>query len=77
VSQLCKGQTDGDDALISRGRATLERIASLEPRMGTDRVDKLHARVLLSEPERACGYSRDGDQDLDTKALEMENSDGE
>lgn len=30
----------------------------------TDRIDKVHARDLLEQPDRACGYSRDGYEEI-------------
>jgi hypothetical protein len=74
VAKMCKAYTDGDDALMASARADLRRIASLPGEMQTDHIDRIHAKILIEEPERACGYSRDGDQDLDTRTLEMQNN---
>jgi len=35
-------------------------------------MDMRHARMLLKQPELACEYSRDGQQELDKKKFENE-----
>ena len=74
VALLC--WADRDDAAATsatEGRAILEQILAgkfdgPDPR-NTDATDKRHARELLNDPSIACGYSRDGVQDLDESKI--------
>ncbi|MFT7579736.1 MAG: hypothetical protein ACI9MR_001402 [Myxococcota bacterium] len=34
-----------------------------------EEIDIAHGHLLLASPEIACGYSRDGQQNLDTSKL--------
>jgi hypothetical protein len=61
---LCLGNASGDAARLAEGRAALERALELESFQTTDALDREHARALMAEPARACGYSRDGWHDL-------------
>jgi tetratricopeptide (TPR) repeat protein len=70
VTQLCIGQQRKDDALVAQGRASLERAAAITPRGEKERIDVAHSKALLADPKLACGYSRDGQQDLDASKLE-------
>jgi hypothetical protein len=72
VTQLCIGTSEKDDAMIAKGKATIERYLTLEPTMEAERVDLRHGRLLLADPDMACGYSRDGQQDLDESKLEKQ-----
>jgi hypothetical protein len=72
VSQLCKGEKSKDEALVVAGRATLLRARALAPEGDTDVTDLRHIDMLLANPKLACGYSRDGQQDLDEKKLEAQ-----
>jgi len=70
ASQLCLGQSRGDDALVQAGLGSLRRAATLPVgSQATDRVDLAHVRLLLADPSLACGYSRDGQQERDREAL--------
>jgi hypothetical protein len=69
VSQLCLGDKSKDDSLIEQGIATLGRIAGLRAQADTEVVDKQHAKMLIANPDLACEYSRDGQQDLDESKL--------
>ena len=68
VTQLCRG-TKGDADKLASGQATLTRARTLSVTSETDRIDRAHIDRLLEDPEIACGYSRDGQQDLDTDKL--------
>jgi hypothetical protein len=57
---LCMADKRSSEDASGRGRGVLNRALTLEQRIGTDAIDIEHARVLLREPENACGYSRDG-----------------
>ncbi len=65
---LCIGHDDGDAARLEQGRQILEQAVVLENYQTTDRYDRQHAHILMAEPDRACGYSRDGWIDLSDAA---------
>lgn len=69
AARLCFAERRGDDAVRAQGVAALRRVIALPPRFATERIDVRHARMLLEDPSLACGYSRDGQQELDEKAL--------
>ena len=50
------------------GREALEGAMRLTHLQSTDRIDVDHARIMLAEPGKACGYSRDGWVDLKESA---------
>ncbi len=59
-----------NQALMDEGKAVVEAYLKLEPADEKDEIDQKHGRLMLADPSMACGYSRDGQQDLDTKKLE-------
>lgn len=71
VSQLCLAQRDDDAALLAKGRASLEQVLAMRVDTEKDRIDLRHARMLLDDPGLACGYSRDGQEDVDASKLEQ------
>lgn len=70
VTQLCIGSSKKDPAMLEKGKATVNAYRKLTPRSDKDRIDLRHGQALLDDPRIACGYSRDGQQDLDTAKLE-------
>jgi tetratricopeptide (TPR) repeat protein len=56
---LCAGNKENDDGLAAEGLELLRRISSLKNFLYTDQIDREHSQILLSEPSRACEYSRD------------------
>lgn len=71
VTELCIGtKRKGDEAMLAAGRATLERMLALPAETPSDVIDQRHARMLLEDPELACEYSRDGQQELDEEKME-------
>jgi hypothetical protein len=56
---LCVGREDDRQELVAEGRSLLERVPQLDDLIPTDPIDRRSAARLLSEPDRACGYSRD------------------
>lgn len=70
VAYVCAGQHRKDDALVHQGLDTLRRAQGLPATKPTDVIDLEHVSLLLSEPDLACEYSRDGQADLDRKKLE-------
>jgi hypothetical protein len=69
ISQLCKGEKSKDEALVVTGRSTLLRARAIAPEGDTDVTDLRHIDMILANPKLACGYSRDGQQDLDEGKL--------
>jgi hypothetical protein len=65
ASLLCYGATRKKPLAIIEGFEVLRQAEGLDPYLSTDHLDKAHAQVLLSEPQKACGYSRDGFIDVD------------
>lgn len=73
VSLLCKAERDGDAASASEGRKWLDKAAALPVQKKTDEVDKRQIPVILAKPTEACGYSRDGWQDVSREAYDKKN----
>jgi hypothetical protein len=61
---LCLGTDRDEPTRIAEGREVLEKAMHVELLKRTDALDVEHARILYANPERACGYSRDGWIDL-------------
>ncbi len=72
VTQLCIADKRNDEEIAEKGKVTLSRMLQLTPEVATDHMDMRHARMLLKQPELACEYSRDGQQELDKKKFENE-----
>ena len=70
VTELCLGQTDGDEKLIAAGKRDLKRVIALPADRRVERIDVAHAKRLLKDPSLACGYSRDKQQERSKEALE-------
>lgn len=75
IALICYGQNQRrGDAQIEEGKALLRKVVAgafdAEDIRLTDEIDKRHSREILESPSRACGYSRDGDQDLDESKIE-------
>ncbi len=62
---LCLGVDRDRREWIDDGRRVLNDAIALERRLESDELDVEFARILLREPEKACGYSRAGFVDLD------------
>jgi tetratricopeptide (TPR) repeat protein len=69
IGQLCYAERKDDPAMLARGRRTLEKALKQPAPQHSDRIDQLHVRRMLKHPDRACAYSRDGQQELDEKEL--------
>jgi len=65
---LCIGTQEDDPTRIEAGREVLRNAMAIEDFQSTDGFDREHARILVREPQRACGYSRDGWIDLSEAA---------
>jgi hypothetical protein len=70
VSLLCWSERRNDPAALQEGIQVLSRASAIPPVDPTDRIDIKHILMLISDSKMACGYSRDGQQDLDEKQLE-------
>ena len=64
VSLLCKGYKQDDTAAKAEGRQMLQKALTLASDFPTDVIDKKQIPIILSKEEEACGYSRDGWEDL-------------
>lgn len=69
ATQLCIGTTRDEPAMIEAGKASINRYLRIPPVMQAEVIDIKHGARLLADPELACEYSRDGQQDLDEKQL--------
>ena len=69
VTQLCIGTKRKDPAMLAAGRASIHQYLGIVPEMKAEFVDIKHGAALLADPSIACGYSRDGQQDLDEAKL--------
>jgi hypothetical protein len=65
ASLLCVGSERDRKELVDEGLAVLNRIESLPGHMETDDHDRVIAKALASQPERACGYTHHGWIDVD------------
>ncbi len=65
---LCIGHEESDEERIAEGRRVLREAMELQDFQSTDSFDREHARILAAEPEKSCGYSRDGWVDLEEAA---------
>ncbi len=64
----CYGDRRSESWAEKEAKRVLERATALEPSGGTDAIDQEHARTLIDDPSKACGYSRDGWIDTSRKA---------
>jgi tetratricopeptide (TPR) repeat protein len=72
VSLLCKGVRDNDSAATTEGRVWLGKAAKMASVKRTDTIDKEQIPVILQREADACGYSRDGWEDLSREAYEKQ-----
>ena len=72
VSLLCKGTRDGDSAATTEGRVWLGKAAAMPSVKRTDTIDKEQIPVILQREADACGYSRDGWEDLSRDAYDKQ-----
>jgi len=69
VTELCLAESNDDEKMRARGVKTLTRALTLGSERPVDAIDRAHVRALLDDHSLACGYSRDGQQERDEKAL--------
>ena len=65
ASLLCVGSEKKRTELIDEGMSVLNRIEHLHGHMETDERDRVIAKALASQPERACGYTHHNWIDVD------------
>jgi hypothetical protein len=65
ASLLCVGSDKNRKELIDEGIAVLNRVESLPGHMETDERDRVIAKALVAQPERACGYTHHDWIDVD------------
>lgn len=70
VSQMCLAQKTDDAQLLAEAEATGRKALALPTRGEVVAIDRRHIQTLLDDPSLACGYSRDGQQELDEAKLE-------
>lgn len=69
VSLLCRGIKKKRQSDIEEGLAVLKGALGFPNLLKTDPIDKQHIQELMGEYKNACGYSRDGYQDLSEERL--------
>lgn len=69
VSLLCKADRDDDASAAAEGRQWLKKAQTLSPKKKTDELDLAQIPIILQRADEACGYSRDGWQDLDESKI--------
>ncbi len=70
VTHLCVFDREDDESHLGLGRQYLEQALRIPARGdSTDMIDHQHIGMLLQDPSLACGYSRDGQQEIDARAL--------
>jgi hypothetical protein len=64
VALLCKGYKQSDEAAKAEGRVWLKKAMALPASYPTDVIDQKQIPVILKRESEACGYSRDGYENL-------------
>lgn len=70
VSLLCKWARDGDEAALAEGKQVLQSAAKMTPLKKPETIDVKQIPLILSKAEEACGYSRDGWQDVSRESYD-------
>jgi tetratricopeptide (TPR) repeat protein len=70
VSRLCYAQRRQDAAMAAKGVEALSFALTIPPMQPTDETDIRHIATILGDPSLACGYSRDGQQEVEDKQVE-------
>ncbi|MFQ5515435.1 MAG: hypothetical protein ACE5FG_13510 [Myxococcota bacterium] len=68
VALLCLGERRHHRERIREARSVLSRAAAMPPLSPRDFLARQHAAMLLEHPDRACGYSRDGQIEIESAA---------
>ena len=70
ATQLCIGTQRGDAAMLAAAQQTFDRALAIPATDAKGAIDHRHIRMLKADPSLGCGYSRDGQQDLDRSKLD-------
>ena len=70
VSLLCKANREGDAKALAEGKQWLNKAMEMPSQKTTDDIDKKQIPIILSRADDACGYSRDGWQEVSREAYE-------
>jgi len=71
ASLLCYGNRKQVPGHIVEGQAVLIRAVDLPQVLPTDAIDQGYARILILQPEKACGFSRDGFIDVEAVGKQL------
>lgn len=71
VTRLCIGTKKKDAAMLEKGKEILAKAAAHSGGDKKARIDAKHSQMLIDDPKLACGYSRDGQQDVDSSKLDQ------
>lgn len=72
ISLQCIGTSRKDEESLKRGSDLLRQVLTMPSTTDTEVIDLKHVPMLLEDPKQACGYSRDGQQERDEKALKKQ-----
>jgi tetratricopeptide (TPR) repeat protein len=72
VSLICYGNSHDKPEAVEEGKKLLIGLQSLPVLKDSDKVDKDHAKTLLSDLSIACGYQRDKQQEVSEEAYKKE-----
>ncbi len=70
VSLICRGTKTGSQADIEEGKKVLGKIEDIPAVKPSDIIDRQHAKDLIADPDLACGYSRDEQQEVSREAYD-------
>lgn len=65
AAYLCKATRTSDAAAMQKGMETLQEALVMDNQVDTDVIDQEHVALMMADPNMACGYSRDGQQEND------------
>ncbi|HCH63214.1 MAG TPA: hypothetical protein DFR83_10445 [Deltaproteobacteria bacterium] len=70
VSLLCKANRESDASAMAEGKKWLNKALAMPSQKTTDDIDKGQIPIILSRADDACGYSRDGWQEVSREAYD-------
>jgi tetratricopeptide (TPR) repeat protein len=71
VSLLCKANREDDAGALAEGKKWLNKAMAMPSQKTTDDIDKTQIPIILSRADDACGYSRDGWQEVSREAYDQ------
>ena len=71
ASLLCYGNRKQVPGRVVEGQTILKRAIDLPHVLPTDAIDQGYARILILQPEKACGFSRDGFIDVEAVGKQL------